>query len=658
MKVNEIVFDCETYPIDLRPQDNPKAGCNPVPKMVCATFYDGRGKPQILRGKEACKRWIGHVRDHTTKLIGHNVSFDQHVMLRACWDEFGEDCLPDLVEKYDNPERVEGGTIHDTKIRQQLIDIATTGMYRRTGGYHLSDLVDYHLDRDISEWKGDDAWRLRYNELDPYPTATWPEDARRYAKFDTIWTWEVYQAQKERKRSAQGEILATKDFVVNEEFQVRADLALSIMGAWGLSVNQEKVASLKQRYIERRDELEEKLQSWGVVDENGKTNQSEKRRIYGAAFREAGIEPIRTEKTGKISTGKKSRNKLRRTGFESEKLRVIEEYDRICDYLSTYMEPLELVGEHSLCPNWNVLVESGRTSSSGPNMQNFPKRDHPNETIPASEVRKCFQPRPGNVFVCADWASAELRTLAQINVNMNNDPVRMASALQEGRDLHLDFAAQLEGVSYERAEELYEAGDEDIEQARDVAKVANFGFPGGLQPEGFVGYAYGFGVEVSESEARRLYDEWMRRWPEMDLFFQEIKNAGGPDPDSFPIKQDGPGGDERPWRTRRCNSWTSAANSKFQGMAGDGAKESLWRLMKACYVDESSPLYGFRLNAFVHDEFLIEGPKDRAVEAALELRRIMIDGMEIFTPDVPVDADVEIGEKWGGGDELNPEEYQ
>lgn len=90
----------------------------------------------------------------------------------------------------------------------------------------------------------------------------------------------------------------------------------------------------------------------------------------------------------------------------------------------------------------------------------------------------------------------------------------------------------------------------------------------------------------------------------------------------------------------------------FQGMAGDGKKASLWLLVRECYADTSSPLYGCRPCVDVHDEFLIEAPEDRALQAGEQLRDVMIEGMEMFTPDVPAGVDVEVGDRWGEGVEL------
>jgi DNA polymerase-1 len=71
------------------------------------------------------------------------------------------------------------------------------------------------------------------------------------------------------------------------------------------------------------------------------------------------------------------------------------------------------------------LMSTGRTSSSGPNMQNIP-RD--------AAYRKAFRPEEGNVFVAADFSSQEMRVLADFSGDKN-----MIKAVSAG-DVHLETA--------------------------------------------------------------------------------------------------------------------------------------------------------------------------------------------------------------------------
>jgi hypothetical protein len=84
----------------------------------------------------------------------------------------------------------------------------------------------------------------------------------------------------------------------------------------------------------------------------------------------------------------------------------------------------------------------------------------------------------------------------------------------------------------------------------------------------------------------------------------------------------------------------------FQGLAADGAKAAGWSLYKACYVDRESPLYGVGMWAFVHDEFLFEGPEETAHEWCNYAVDVMIRDMSRYTPGVTIKAEPALMRRW------------
>jgi hypothetical protein len=71
-------------------------------------------------------------------------------------------------------------------------------------------------------------------------------------------------------------------------------------------------------------------------------------------------------------------------------------------------------------------------------------------------------------------------------------------------------------------------------------------------------------------------------------------------------------------------------------------------LVKHAYRAESSPLYGCRPSGFVHDEYLINAPIDRAAQALPEVERLMVEGMRRYIPDVKIKAPGKVlYERWG-----------
>lgn len=238
-----------------------------------------------------------------------------------------------------------------------------------------------------------------------------------------------------------------------------------------------------------------------------------------------------------------------------------------------------------------------------------------------------------NVFISADFSTIEMRALAQIKLDMFG-ACRMADVLRSGEDLHLTTAAVLLGISTKECVERAKAGDKEVEDARQLAKISNFGFPGGLSALTFVDYAAGYGTKVDLATARRAHAAFFETWPEMRAYFDHIERVA----DHGSMVQ------VRSGRLRGGITYCSAANGYFQGLAADGCKAALWSVSKECYVVPTSALYGTRPAIFLHDEILAETPwsasdPGRASRAAMRLSTVMREEMEKWIPDIPIVAE-------------------
>jgi len=157
-----------------------------------------------------------------------------------------------------------------------------------------------------------------------------------------------------------------------------------------------------------------------------------------------------------------------------------------------------------LHPSFNVLARSGRTSSFGElNAQNLPKDD---------QVRSCFVPSPGHVFIDADYKTIELGTLAQACLSQFKLTSKMAKAINANKDLHRLVAARVLGKP-----------EAEITKAeRNKAKPINFGKPGGMGIETLLTYAKcNYGVRLTRQEAEELSNAWLQLFPEMDEFLTD-----------------------------------------------------------------------------------------------------------------------------------------
>jgi DNA polymerase-1 len=137
------------------------------------------------------------------------------------------------------------------------------------------------------------------------------------------------------------------------------------------------------------------------------------------------------------------------------------------------------------------IVESGRTSSASPNIQN-PRR--------LTGVRECFVPREGKIFIDADESALELRTVAQVCKRFVGYS-KLADVLNTGKDPHTALAAQMMGIPYDDA--VRRKSEPEVDNWRTAAKGMNFGFPGGLGAASFPAFAWrAYKVRVTEEQVK------------------------------------------------------------------------------------------------------------------------------------------------------------
>ena len=147
-----------------------------------------------------------------------------------------------------------------------------------------------------------------------------------------------------------------------------------------------------------------------------------------AIYKQAGLEfninspkqlgEILFDKMG-LEGGKKTKNGYSTSAEVLEKLAVdvpfvndILEYRGLVKLKSTYAEGLyDCIREDGrIHTTFNqTITATGRISSTEPNLQNIPMRMELGR-----KIRQCFIPKPGYVFIDADYSQIELRVLAHM----------------------------------------------------------------------------------------------------------------------------------------------------------------------------------------------------------------------------------------------------
>ena len=233
------------------------------------------------------------------------------------------------------------------------------------------------------------------------------------------------------------------------------------------------------------------------------------------------------------------------------------------------------------------------------------------------DLRGCIVPPKGMLYLQSDWAQIEVIALATVldallKRTSNLTKIINDTVCVEGRaypnDVHTMLAAMILEESYEKIFPLRKK-DPKVAQARQMAKAAVFGLPGGMSSRTFMLFAKdAYGVSLTLKQAQNLKKLWYSLLGEdMHEYFDYIESNYTEGIVQLVSA-----------RVRGGLSYCAAANTLFQGLAADAAKYTLCVLEWAAEV---SPLElqqlvpgarsagflkecSYVLNQFIHDEFI------------------------------------------------------
>jgi DNA polymerase I-like protein with 3'-5' exonuclease and polymerase domains len=303
-------------------------------------------------------------------------------------------------------------------------------------------------------------------------------------------------------------------------------------------------------------------------------------------------------------------------------------------YLTVYLERCDVSDHYALRTNFNqASTDTGRLSSSRPNLQNQPARGEEGKLI-----RSLFVARPGQSLVVADYSMMELRLAA----NLSRDPV-MTAAFREGKDLHAITAAGQMGISYEEFLARLSAADPDAKRARFIGKTSNFGLLYGMGSAKFQRLLLvDAGVKVSLKESEQLIEDFRTTYPVLRQWKMGVTRYIGRKgyittlsgrkrrlPDAFSDVE---------WMKNRA--MRMGVNAYIQGSCADIINKAIPA------IQEQFRALGGSLLLQVHDELVGEVPSDAAPQAARLMSRLMVEEANQNLT-VPLVAEAGIGLNWG-----------
>ncbi|MFX3822493.1 DNA polymerase I [Streptococcus suis] len=299
----------------------------------------------------------------------------------------------------------------------------------------------------------------------------------------------------------------------------------------------------------------------------------------------------------------------------------ILEYRQITKLQSTYVVGLQdaILEDGKIHTRYvQDLTQTGRLSSTDPNLQNIPVRLEQGRLI-----RKAFVPSLENsVLLASDYSQIELRILAHISQDQH-----LIEAFQQGADIHTSTAMRVFGI--EKAEDV-------TPNDRRNAKAVNFGVVYGISDFGLSN-----NLGITRKEAKAYIDTYFERFPGiknyMETIVREARDKGYVET-IYKRRRELPDINSRNFNVRNFAERT-AINSPIQGSAADILKVAMINLDKA--LTEAG--LATRMLLQVHDEIVLEVPV-----AELETVKAMVkETMEsAISLSVPLIADENEGPTW------------
>lgn len=314
-----------------------------------------------------------------------------------------------------------------------------------------------------------------------------PQEVYEYAAEDADVTLRLKNVLEQKLKEVDGERLFY-------DIEIPLVPVLAEMELTGVCLDTAALAETGKNFNRRLAEYEQKIYA-----EAGETfNISSPKQVGDILFGKMKIvdKPKKT-KTGQYVTSEEVLTQLR---SRAPIVDDILNYRGLKKLLGTYVEALPRLinprtGHIHTCFN-QAITATGRLSSSDPNLQNIPIRDDDGK-----EIRKSFVPEPGCLFFSADYSQIELRIMAHLSQDEH-----MLDAFRSGTDIHAATAAKIWHVPVE----------EVTPEQRKKAKQANFGIIYGIST-----YGLAQRMNISNSEARQLIDDYFATFPRVKAYMDE-----------------------------------------------------------------------------------------------------------------------------------------
>ena len=511
--------------------------------------------------------------------VGHNIKYDKIIFSRI-----GINLNP----------------VDDTMLLSYVLD---TGKFR----HNLDDLAKIYFNYETIKYKdvvGVGKKEKKFNEVDI-------KDAYIYAAEDADITLRLYKILK--KRIISEKLLSVYEYIEKPLINVLAEIEKK-----GIKVDVKKLKNLSLVFQKKLSKIEKEIFKLSSIE----FNIASPKQLGEILFNKLGLEGKKKGKSGAYST---SVDVLENLSYQGHKIaEFLLEWRQISKLLNTYTYSLiNEVNKKTLRIHTSysmAATNTGRLSSTDPNLQNIPIR-----TEEGKKIRNAFISDKGFKLVSLDYSQIELRLLAHIGKVED-----LKKAFDKNIDIHKKTASQIFNV------ELKDVNDD----LRRKAKTINYGIIYGISAFGLAKQ-----LNIQRSEADLIIKEYFKNYKGILNYINETtdfckKNGFVKTLFGRECYIEGINNKNSSFRNFAIRA---AVNAPIQGSAADIIKKAMINIYK--FLKEKKTKSKMILQ--VHDELLFEMCESEINYLSMDIKKIMENSsLPEIKLDIPLIVNIGQGSNW------------
>ena len=511
--------------------------------------------------------------------VGHNIKYDKIIFSRI-----GINLNP----------------VDDTMLLSYVLD---TGKFR----HNLDDLAKIYFNYETIKYKdvvGVGKKEKKFNEVNI-------KDAYIYAAEDADITLRLYKILK--KRIISEKLLSVYEYIEKPLINVLAEIEKK-----GIKVDVKRLKNLSLVFQKKLSKIEKEIFKLSSIE----FNIASPKQLGEILFNKLGLEGKKKGKSGAYST---SVDVLENLSYQGHKIaEFLLEWRQISKLLNTYTYSLiNEVNKKTLRIHTSysmAATNTGRLSSTDPNLQNIPIR-----TEEGKKIRNAFISDKGFKLVSLDYSQIELRLLAHIGKVED-----LKKAFDKNIDIHKKTASQIFNV------ELKDVNDD----LRRKAKTINYGIIYGISAFGLAKQ-----LNIQRSEADLIIKEYFKNYKGILNYINETtdfckKNGFVKTLFGRECYIEGINNKNSSFRNFAIRA---AINAPIQGSAADIIKKAMINIYK--FLKEKKTKSKMILQ--VHDELLFEMCESEINYLSMDIKKIMENSsLPEIKLDIPLIVDIGQGSNW------------